>query len=67
MQQCRARIAFADESRFRRHCEALQITVTQADYAEQVELTSACLPVQDLQMRLHDLLAGEVYFMTHEN
>jgi len=20
-----------------------------------------------LQMRLHDLLAGEVYFMTHEN
>lgn len=69
MQQCRARIAFADESRFRRHCEVLQITVTQASYAEQVELTLSLPAVEckALQMRLHDLLAGEVYFMTHEN
>ena len=69
MQQCRARIGFADESRFRRHCEALQIAVTTAVYGEQVELTLS-LPAaqcQALQMRLHDLLAGEVYFMTHEN
>ena len=69
MTECRARIAFADEARFRRHCEALQIAVLSADYGEQVEL-SLSLPQNQctsLQMRLHDLLAGEVYFMTHEN
>ena len=69
MRQCRARIAFAAEARMRRHCEALQIEVLSVDYAEQVELTLS-LPQDQcntLQMRLHDLLAGEVYFMTHEN
>ncbi|BBF85918.1 hypothetical protein DLM_2303 [Aquitalea magnusonii] len=69
MAQCRARIAFADESRFRRHCDALQIAVSEASYGEQVELTLSLPATQceALQMRLHDLLAGEVYFMTHEN
>ena len=55
MTQCRARIAFADEARFRRHCEALQIAVLSADYGEQVEL-SLSLPQNQctsLQMRLH--------------
>lgn len=69
MRQCRARIAFADESRFRRHCEAWQIAVSGAEYGEQLLLTLS-MPAGEcaaLQSRLRDLLAGEVYFMTDES
>ncbi|RMC92954.1 YigZ family protein [Aquitalea palustris] len=69
MQSCLARVGFASESRLRHCCAELAISVIAAEYGEQVVLTLSMPQAQSraLQTRLHDLLAGEVYFMTDES
>ena len=63
-----ARVGFAQESRLRRFCAELGVAVEVLQYAEDVVL-SLLIPqdqLAEMQSRLYDLMAGDVYFMTDE-
>lgn len=66
--ECRVAVAFADESRLRRHLADLGVAVQQAEYAQQVVLTLR-LPVnqrQESMAKLVDAMSGAVTVLDGE-